>query len=172
MRSKLSYSLFAAFAALGLSACGGSDDNNNDFPDAYLQFYNGSANSAVTAVREKDVGVLGSASYGDSTSLFTRDAGNIELEFFRTDSDDQEVLINETTVNLSDGQKTLMILSGDFANPTFSEHKYVREELDNHFRLFATALVSDQSSYDLYMSDSGGAVFCGKPVRHHFLSRV
>lgn len=154
MRSKLSYSLVTAFLALGLSACGGSDDDNADFPDSYLQFYNGSANSAVTSMREVDEGVLGGVSYGDSTALFTRDAGDIQLEFFRTDSDDQEVIIDERTVNLSDGQKTLIMLSGDFGSPSFNEYKYQREELENHFRLFAVGLVPGES-FDLYMSDSG-----------------
>ncbi len=154
MRSKLSYSLLTAVLALGLSACGGSDDDNADFPDSYLQFYNGSPNSAVTSLREVDEGVIGSASYGDSTALFTRDAGDVDLEFFRTDSDDQEVIVDERTINLRDGQKSLIVLSGDFSTPSFNEYTYQREELENHFRLFALGLVEGQS-FDLYMSDSG-----------------
>lgn len=154
MRSKLSYSLLTACLALGLSACGGSDDDNADFPDAYLQFYNGSANSAVTTMREADEGVLGGVSYGDSTALFAREAGDIDLEFFRTDADDQEVTIDERTVNLRDGEKTLVMLSGDFDAPTFNEFKFQREELEDHFRLFTVGLIQGQS-FDLHMSDSG-----------------
>lgn len=156
MRSRLSLPVLTMVSALGLSACGGSSDGGSEnFPDAYLQFYNGSDNSALTSMRETDGGNLGSASYGDSTSLFNLDAGDLELEFFRTDSDDQERVIDQLTVNLSDGSKSLVIMSGDFANPTFTEHKFNREELENHFRLFAISVVSDQSSYDLYMSDAG-----------------
>lgn len=155
MRSKLSYSLLTAVLALGLSACGGSDDNDNaDFPDAYLQFYNGSANSAVTSLRVVDEGILGGAAYGDSTALFTFEAGELNLEFFRTDSDDQEVTLEERTVDLRDSEKKLIVLSGDFATPSFTEYTFNREELENHFRLFALGLVPGES-YDLYMSDSG-----------------
>lgn len=155
MRSKFSYSLLPAVLALGLSACGGSDDDNSEFPDAALQFYNGSSNSALTSMRSEDDGLIGSASYGDATRLVNLDAGENVLEFFRTDSDDQEVEIDTLTTNLNDGQKTLVIMSGDFSNPTFTAHQFEREELEDHFRLFAIDLVADQSSYDLYMSDSG-----------------
>lgn len=156
MRSRLGLPVLTVLMALGLTACGGSDDDNSGtFPDAYLQFYNGSDNSALTSMREADGGGFGSASYGDSTSLFNVDGGDLDLEFFRTDSDDQELIIQELTVNMQDGRKTLVMMSGDFANPTFTPHQFEREELEDHFRLFAIALVSDQSSYDLYMSDAG-----------------
>lgn len=155
MRSKLSSSLLVTFVTLGLSACGGSSGGSADFPDAYIQFYNGSSNSALTYMREIDEGTLGSASFGDATSLITRDNGSIDLEFYRFDSDDQEVLIEEVTYSLRNGDKTLVIMSGDFDSPTFNEYTYDRDELEDHFRLFAVGLVTDQSSYDLYMSDSG-----------------
>lgn len=65
---------------------------------SYLQFYNGSANSALTTVAIVDDGDLDSAAYGDSTTLIIVESGDVDLEFFRTDADDNdtEVLLERT----------------------------------------------------------------------------
>ncbi len=141
---------------LQLSACSSSsDDDEKVFADAYLQFYNGSANSAATLLAEVDGNTLGTATYGDASALITSESGEIELEFFRIDADDQRVILDEVTVDLSDGEKVLMILSGDYENPSFTEHRYIREDLEDHFRLFATSVISESGSYDLHMSAAG-----------------
>jgi hypothetical protein len=139
-----------------LSACGSSSDDEEEvFADSYLQFYNGSANSAATYMSEVDGNILGSATYGDASGLITAESGEVELEFLRVDSDDQVLTLEEVTVNLQDGEKVLMMLSGDYENPSFIEHRYTRDELDGHFRLFATSVISESASYDLYMSSAG-----------------
>jgi hypothetical protein len=58
-------------------------------------------------------------------------------------------------VDLSDSEKVLMILSGDYENPSFREHRYEREDLEGHYRLFATSAISGPGTYDLYMSAAG-----------------
>jgi hypothetical protein len=139
-----------------LSACSSSDDDGDDtFADSYLQFYNGSANSAATLMAEVDGNTLGTATYGDASGLITAENGEVELEFFRIDADDQEVTLEEVTVDLKNGEKVLMILSGDYVSPTFTEHRYIREDLEDHFRLFATSVISESGNYDLYMSAAG-----------------
>lgn len=139
-----------------LSACDSSDDDGDDtFADSYLQFYNGSANSASTIMAEVDGNALGSASYGDASGLVTGDNDELELEFYRIDGDDQEVTLEEMTVDLKNGDKSLIILSGDYEAPSFSEYTYTREDLEDHFRLFATSVIAGSSGYDLYMSAAG-----------------
>lgn len=149
-----------------LTACGSSDDKGDDaFNDAsYLQFYNGSANSASTIMGEVDGNALGSASYGDASSLITGDNDEVELEFYRIDADDQEVTVEEITVDLKNGEKVLIILSGDFEAPTFIENRYDREELEDHFRLFATSVISESGNYDLYMSAAGEPFSAANPL--------
>lgn len=140
----------------GLTACGGSGGGNSDYVYAYLQFYNGSPNGATVYVRELDGDDLGSATFGDSSSVISLETGDIELEFYRLDSDDQEVVIDEMTVKLKKSNKTLIVMDGDFASPTFTEYQYERESLDEHFRLMATSVLLDATrSFDLYMSDAG-----------------
>ncbi len=139
-----------------LSACSSSSDDEEEvLVDAYLQFYNGAANSAATLMAEVDGNTLGIATYGDASSLITLENGEVELEFYRIDAEAQQVTLEEVTVDLSDGEKDLMILSGDYENPSFAEHRYERENLEGHFRLFATSVISGSGTYDLYMSKAG-----------------
>lgn len=156
MRNRLITPFILITLATLLTACGSSDDSNEEYPSAYLQFYNGSANSALTVLRdEEDSVVLGYASYGDTTSLLTLDGGDMEIEFYRTDSDDLEVTIANETVNLADGEKTLLVMTGNFSSPSFNAYNFYREDLEDHFRLFAMSVNADGSSYDLYMSEAG-----------------
>ena len=90
-------------ALLGLTACGGSDSSSSDYSYAYIQFYNASPNGANVEMREVDGDSFGSAQFGDATSMYSMDEDEYELEFIRTDSDDQEVYIDEITVNLKNG---------------------------------------------------------------------
>ena len=156
MRSKVSFALMGLILASGLTACGGGSGGSKEFPASYVQFYNGSANSALTTMRgTENTSIIGSAPYGDATSLIAVDNGTTEIEFYRTDADDEEVIIETRDVALKDGQKTLIMLTGDFDTPTFNEFTFTREELTDHFRLFAISVDSSQAGYDLYMSDSG-----------------
>lgn len=141
--------------ATGLTACGGSDDSDSDYTYSYIQFYNASPNSATVTMREVDGDSYGSAQFGDSTSLISTDSGELELEFIRTDSDDQEVVVEEMTVDLRDGYKTLIILTGDFTQPEFIEYQFERESLDDHFRLMVTSTMVDESQFDFYLSEDG-----------------
>ncbi len=156
MRSKVSLTLMGLVLATGLTACGGSSGGSDEFPAAYVQFYNGSANSAQTVMRSTETStILAGASFGDATSLISVEAGLTEIEFYRTDSDDQEVIIDTQEFDLDEANKTLIMLTGDFSAPTFNEYKFKREELEGEFRLFAVSVLADSAGYDLYMSDSG-----------------
>ena len=141
-------------AISGLAACGGSD-SSSDYSYAYIQFYNASPNGANVEMREVDGDSFGSAQFGDTTAMYSMDNGEIELEFIRTDSDDQEVLIDTYTVNLKNGDKHLIVMSGDFDSPIISEYSYTRETLEDHFRLFALSVTIDEGSYDFYLAESG-----------------
>ena len=142
-------------ALLGLSACGGSSGSSTDYSYAYIQFYNASPNGANVEMREVDGDSFGSAQFGDTTSMYSMEKDEYELEFIRTDSDDQEVLIDTYTVDLKTGYKTLIVMSGDFSDPIITEYQYERETLEDHFRLFALSVTIDQDSYDFYLSDAG-----------------
>lgn len=164
-RMKKVFKPISLLSVLLLSACGGSSDNNDtEFVDSYLQFYNGSANSAATLIAEVDGNTLGTATYGDASGLITAESGDVDLEFYRIDADDQKVTLEEVTVDLSDGEKVLMILSGDYEAPSFIANRFKREDLEDHFRLFATSVITGSAGYDLYMSAAGEPFSAANPL--------
>ena len=122
--------LMLAGLALIMAGCGSSSDSDDDnFTDAYLQFYNGSANSPTTELIA-DSDLLGSSSYGDVTSLFSLNSGDIDLHLAWEDGDGQEIIVSELTTNLRDGFKTLVVMSGDFDEPEVSEFQFERSDLE------------------------------------------
>lgn len=149
----LSIPLLVSASILSLSGCGGSSDDDSVYPSAYIQFYNGSPNSADTDLY-LDEADLGSAAYGDASGLSTVDAGEATLTLKRKDASDKLVEVISKSVTLSDGQKSLFMLIGDYEAPTLVEHKFERQELTDHFILYAMSAV-ENTSYDLYMADAG-----------------
>ncbi len=140
--------------SLTLAGCGGSSSGDESYPEAYLQFYNGSANSPTTQVLQDDT-LLGSSSYGDATSLYSLEAGNTEIELQWQDADGQEAGISELEIDLRTGYKTLLMMAGDFDSPDITEFQIDRSELEDEFYLYALSVLPDGQSYDLYISDEG-----------------
>jgi len=139
---------------LALSGCGGSDSDDTDFSESYLQFYNASSNSPTTQIVVDD-DLLGSSSYGDVTSIFTLSSGDIDIDLNWEDSDGQEVTTTSFSSNLRDGFKTLVFMSGDFESPDIAEFQFERTSNEDEFFLYATSTVTNGASYDLYMAEHG-----------------
>lgn len=140
---------------LGLSACGGSSgDTSDNFPDAYLQFYNVSSNSAATTL-VLDGDEYSSSTYGDTSPLHTLAAGSYELQLTWEDSDGQENTITELDVNVSDGHKKLLIMGGDFDSPVVSEYEFIRKDLEDEFYLHGFSAIDSAGEFDLYVAEAG-----------------
>ena len=140
-----------------LSACGGSSDSGSeDFPDAYIQFYNVSPNSAATSLVIDDE-TRSSSTYGDTTALYAYESGDYEVELTWEDSDGQEsVIYEDEAFNLRDGQKTLLIMGGDFSDPDILEFTFDRsDDLEDEFYLYGMSGINDGATYDLYIGDAG-----------------
>jgi hypothetical protein len=149
-------SLLCITLSLFLLACGGSKDKEEPtYSGSYIQFYNGSAVSALTYMRVVDGKPLGSAVYGGATSLVNMENGPLALGFYRQDSDNKEVLVDEVQTTLNEGEKSLLVLSGNASAQSVVEHRFKREELSSDFRLFASSVIEGDSQFDLYMSEVG-----------------
>lgn len=144
-----------ALTSAVLFGCGGSDSEDTDYTSAYVQFYNASPNGATVTMREDEGANFGTAQFADTTALYTVTSDDYSFEFIRTDADDQEVVVDTLTTTLRDGEKNLVILSGDFADPRINEYTFERETLVDHFRLMAITVTANEAQYDIYMSDSG-----------------
>ena len=137
------------FSLLLLSACGGSsgDKAEEGFTQGYVQFYNGSANSANSSLTVNNLSA-GSAVFGDASNLLAVEPGSYKYQFKNVTSGD---LIKEAEVALNKGEKTLLLLSGDAANPTIVPLTYKREEkFEDEFRVFVANLSANYDKVDLY----------------------
>lgn len=146
--------ILMTFSLLTAGCGGSSSDASEDYPDTYLQLYNGSANSASVAI-EVDDDFVGQSSYGDATGLNALEPGDREIELTWNDGDGQEVLIDEITLNLTESNKTLLVVSGDFDNPDITEFSFRRDDdLEDHFNLYVTSVIPDVL-YDFYVAEEG-----------------
>jgi len=160
-----------AISSLTLTACGGSSDSSSSdtYPDSYIQFYNGSANSANTTLQlieaDDDEIAIGSATFADVTSLVTMEGGSYGLELNWTPSSGETATVRTDKVTLADGEKTFLAMLGDFNSPELLTFKFSRDdELDDQFKVAMLDLVNNSNSYDLYISEDDKAFSDAKLV--------
>ena len=149
-------------SSLWLTGCGGgsSSDDSATYPTAYLQFYNGSANSATTAVianlanSTTDIAV-GSAGFADATPLQSMDAGSYTLELNYTSTTGSVTTIMTDKTDLKNSQKTLLLMTGNYASPELINLTFARDDtLDEQFKAILVNLINNSKTYDLYLGDS------------------
>ncbi|MDP5138444.1 hypothetical protein [Rheinheimera baltica] len=148
---------------LVLAGCGGSssDDTSSTYTTSYIQLYNGSANSTSTRLiltDDDDVSILiGSATYTDATSLISYTPDSYDIALSRLNSAGDDVSILESTLQLKQSYKHLLLLSGDYASPDLLSLSFLRDDsLTDTFKLYVVNLLPDTTAYDLYISDSDG----------------
>jgi len=149
--------------SLCLTGCGGSSsDESATYPNAYLQFYNGSANSATTALvanltstsSSSDI-AIGSAGFADSTPLQSMDAGSYTLKLNFTATSGSVTTVLTDKAELQNSQKTLLLLTGDYASPELLHLTFRRDDtLDDQFKTILVNLINNSKTYDLYLGDA------------------
>lgn len=143
-----------------LSGCGSSaDDASSTFTTSYIQLYNGSANSTTTRLTLTDNNdnsiLLGSASYTDATSLISYSHDSYQLTLSRLNSAGDDITVLDTNVELRQSYKHLLLLSGDYNAPELLQLDFLRDDsLTDSFKLYVANLLTQNTSYDLYMSKS------------------
>lgn len=137
--------------------CGGlGSSGNSDYIYVYLYFYNGLLNGVIVYFCELDGDDFGVVQFGDSSLLFVLDLGELELEFYCFDLDDQEVVIDEFIVQLKKLYKMVVIMCGDFEFFMFELYQFKCEMLDEYFCLMVMLVLIDEIQFfDIYMSDVG-----------------
>lgn len=145
--------ILSLIALTSLVGCGGSGGDDSDFSGAFIQFYNGAANSADTIIRSDDLD-LGVSSYGDATANIELEGGSTDFELYYVDTDGQENNVADLNLDLTVGNKALIVMSGDFNSPDIATIDFQRSSLDEGFTLRFLSVVPEQS-YDVYVADSG-----------------
>lgn len=137
------------FSLIALAACGGSsgDKEEEGFNQGYVQFYNGAANSANSSLTVNDQ-VAGTAIFGDASNLLNVEPGSYKYQIKNATS---AALIKEADITLNKGDKTLLLMAGDAANPSILTLTHKREEkFDDEFRVFVANLSSNYDKVDIY----------------------
>lgn len=153
-------SLFIMLCFGLLSGCGGSNSSDaNTYTSSYIQFYNGSTNSAATRLtltNSDDVtSYVGSATYADSTSLITMSTGSYGYKLTRYNSVGDEVSVYTSTIALRQSYKHLLLMLGDYTTPDLLEVSFLRDDgLASEFNLYVVNALDDTKNYDLYIGDA------------------
>jgi hypothetical protein len=143
-----------------LTACGSSSSEGNDtYPSSYLQFYNGSSNSATTTITLTDSDeletTLGTAAFGDATSLTTVATESYDLAFTYTDNSGDVQTVLEDQVSMLTSQKTVLFMVDNYEAPQVLNLSFLRDdELDDQFKIYFANLLAENKSMDLYISSS------------------
>ncbi|MDF3126301.1 DUF4397 domain-containing protein [Rheinheimera sp. 1928-s] len=137
------------FSLIALAACGGGSDDKAEegFTQGYVQFYNGAANSANSTFTV-DNKAAGSAVFGDASNMFAIEPGSYKYQLKNATNSS---LIKEADITLNKGDKTLLLMAGDAANPSILSLTHAREEkFDDQFRVFVANLSSNYDKVDIY----------------------
>ncbi len=145
--------LLAAAALAGLTACGGSGGgDDSEFNQSYIQFYNGSANNSSVAGMAGETS-LGTATYGDASSLITVEPGNHTIKL--TNSNTTTTLL-EQELSLAKGNKTLFLLTESSGQPDYLSVSFSRNDsLDKAFNLHLANLSAQYPQLDIYLAEEG-----------------
>lgn len=154
---RLTLLIIACFGLL--SGCGSSSSSDaNSYTSSYIQFYNGSANSAATRLTltnsDDATSYIGSATYADSTSLIIMSTGSYGYILNRYNSVGDAVSVYESSIALRQSYKHLLLLLGDYNTPDLLEFSFLRDdELSTEFNLYVVNALDDAKTYDLYIGD-------------------
>ena len=133
---------------LGLSACGGSDDQPEQ-SKSYVQFYNAAATSANPEVRLDDASIS-SARFANATNVIAVDSASYTLDFQETGASSP---LLSAEFNLTEDQKHLLILTESEQQFDYLSLSFAREKnLEDEFDLYLSNLAVSQPALDVYLS--------------------
>ena len=97
------------FSLIAIAACGGSSDDKAEegFNQGYVQFYNGSANSANTSLTVNEQ-AAGTGIFGDASNMLSIEPGSYKYQLKNATS---SALIKEADITLNKGDKTLLFMA-------------------------------------------------------------
>lgn len=138
--------------SLALAGCGGSSGGDDNTADSYLQFYNGASVAGNTQLKAGDTSI-GSAAYGDVSSVVALKADAYELELIDVASSSD--LLSEN-LTLTKDNKTLFILTQQDEQYDYLSLNFAREpELDDKFNVHMVNLSEQYPQLDVYIAAQG-----------------
>lgn len=161
LNNKLKGFAVLTFACLGVTACGGSDNKDEDTSktDTYVQFYNASVGSTATALKIGDK-TYESVNYADAMPRFTSTPGVSAVEVMGKDASNKDISLYKEDIDLKTATDHFFVLHGDFASPSLLNINYSRTELDKQnaeadkskMQLLIAHTAMDAPAYDAYIA--------------------
>ena len=163
IKSKLKGFAVLTFACLGVTACGGSDndkDEDTSKTDTYVQFYNATVGSTATALKIGDK-TYESVSYADAMPRFTSTPGVSEVEVMGKDAANKDISLYKREYRFKNGNRPFLCIAWGFLpRQPFLNINYSRTELDKQnaeadkskMQLLIAHTATDAPAYDAYIA--------------------
>ena len=135
-----------------LSGCGSDDSANST---GYIQMYNGSYNSPYTRLFVEETERSG-ADFAEVTTRHNYSTGTFDVSFEYLDANDSYITISDQEISIKGDKTQLVVMSGDFAEPTFTELTVPISSDTGEFNLGFFNITGEDTSYDIYLATDDG----------------
>jgi len=135
-----------------LSGCGSDDSASST---GYVQMYNGSYNSPYTRLFVEETERSG-ADFAEVTTRHNYSTGTFDVSFEYLDANDSYITISDQEITIKGDKTQLVVMSGDFAEPTFTELTVPISSDTGEFNLGFFNITGEDTSYDIYLATDDG----------------
>ena len=135
-----------------LSGCGSDDSASST---GYVQMYNGSYNSPYTRLFVEETERSG-ADFAEVTTCHNYSTGTFDVSFEYLDANDSYITISDQEISIKGDKTQLVVMSGDFAEPTFTELTVPISSDTGEFNLGFFNITGEDTSYDIYLATDDG----------------
>lgn len=135
-----------------LSGCGSDDSASST---GYVQMYNGSYNSPYTRLFVEETERSG-ADFAEVTTRHNYSTGTFDVSFEYLDANDSYITISDQEISIKGDKTQLVVMSGDFAEPTFTELTVPISSDTGEFNLGFFNITGEDTSYDIYLATDDG----------------
>ncbi|MFP3424600.1 hypothetical protein [Pseudoalteromonas sp. SIMBA_162] len=135
-----------------LSGCGSDDSASST---GYIQMYNGSYNSPYTRLFVEETERSG-ADFAEVTTRHNYSTGTFDVSFGYLDANDSYITISDQEISIKGDKTQLVVMSGDFAEPTFTELTVPISSDTGEFNLGFFNITGEDTSYDIYLATDDG----------------
>ncbi|MDP2563154.1 hypothetical protein [Pseudoalteromonas marina] len=135
-----------------LSGCGSDDSASST---GYVQMYNGSYNSPYTRLFVEETERSG-ADFAEVTTRHNYSTGTFDVSFEYLDANDSYITISDQEISIKSDKTQLVVMSGDFAEPTFTELTVPISSDTGEFNLGFFNITGEDTSYDIYLATDDG----------------
>ncbi|NQZ08773.1 MAG: hypothetical protein HRT35_16580 [Algicola sp.] len=152
---RVSSFLASAIVATSLVGCGGSSSDSESA--GYLKFYNASNNSPYVYL-SLDENNLAGAYFGQSAGVYTLTTASYEMALYFKESSNDFHTFDEQTLQVTNDQVNLVMLTGDIQSPVVMTYQYEDEDPETEEDIFTFRFINQYqqtSALDVHIAKDG-----------------